>query len=61
MSTEVLDLWDLFDELRVIRCAYIDSCLYGWDDWVTLVDVNSVDRVAVDFADVEVSGVVLHR
>lgn len=56
MPGKIVGRWDIFDELWVVGGADVDGC----DDWgeggVRLVHWDGVNGVAVNFADVKVSG-----
>lgn len=54
MASEIFDLRDFSNELGVVRCAYVDCCSGGSDGRVVLVDIDGVDRVAVDLADIKI-------
>lgn len=55
MASEIFDLRDISDELGIFRRAYIDCCPGGGDGGVALVDINGVDGVSINLADIEIS------
>lgn len=55
MASEIFDLRDISDKLRVFRRAYIDSCPGGSNRGVALVNIDGMDGVSVDLADIEIS------
>lgn len=55
MAGEIFDLWDISDKLRVFRCAYIDRCPGGDDGGFAMVNIDGVDGVSIDLADIEIS------
>lgn len=55
MTSEIFNLRDFPNELGIIRCAYIDCCPGEGDGRVALVDIDGVDGVTIDFADIEIS------
>lgn len=55
MASEIFDLRDISDKLRVFRRAYIDRCPGGSNRGVALVNIDGMDGVSVDLADIEIS------
>lgn len=55
MMSEIFNLRDFSNELGIIRCAYVDCCPGGGDGRVALVNIDGVNGVTIDLADIEIS------